>query len=210
MAKHRVQLFNQNRSVEVDTGATPGAVVGVNLTLEDGRLVTPDMLFQPPAQGPSGPVIWRTILERPKNVDALGASTGSGLYVITGDGTSEVRAITGVSAEIAVSNGNGVSGNPSIGLADLPDLGGGSLLRFDRDAKGRVSGTSAATTDDLAEGIGNLYFTEARVLDILAAAGAVIPSRPPVDGEILEYDDDSGIWTPTLHPRKFFIDGGNF
>ena len=29
--KRRVQLFNQNRGVEIETDATDGAIVGVNL-----------------------------------------------------------------------------------------------------------------------------------------------------------------------------------
>lgn len=54
-------------------------------------------------------------------------------------------------------------------LNDLADSGVGSaLVKITRDAKGRVSGTHAATTDDLAEG-SNLYFTMARVLATILA-----------------------------------------
>ena len=60
----------------------------------------------------------------------------------------------------AVDAGTGVA---TFGLADLPDSGTGAALRkITRDAKGRLSGTSAATTSDLAEGT-NLYHTTARV-----------------------------------------------
>lgn len=59
----------------------------------------------------------------------------------------------------AVDPSTGVS---TFGLADLPDSGTGAALRkITRDGKGRLSGTSAATTSDLAEGT-NLYFTNAR------------------------------------------------
>lgn len=114
MAKHRVQLFNQNRSVEVDTRATPGAVVGVNLTLEDGTVVTHDMLFaQPPAgQQPGGgldAVYWRTIQEIPPNVKALSAQIGTGIYVLTGSGTSAVRQV--ISDSLVVDNPAGLSGD---------------------------------------------------------------------------------------------------
>lgn len=50
----------------------------------------------------------------------------------------------------------------SSGLVDLPDSGSGTgLVKITRDSKGRVEGTQAATTTDLAEG-SNLYFTDGR------------------------------------------------
>ena len=53
--------------------------------------------------------------------------------------------------------------NVTLDLADLADSGtGAALAKITRDSKGRISGTSAATTTDLTEG-GNLYFTAARV-----------------------------------------------
>lgn len=62
-------------------------------------------------------------------------------------------------------------GTLSLDLADLADSGtGAALVKLTRDAKGRISGTEAATTTDLAEG-DNLYFTDAR-----AAAAAPIQS----------------------------------
>ncbi|WP_372362912.1 hypothetical protein ACCQ10_09455 [Xanthomonas sp. NCPPB 1325] len=54
------------------------------------------------------------------------------------------------------------TGVSTFGLADLPDSGTGAALRkITRDAKGRLSGTQAATTSDLPEGT-NRYFTDAR------------------------------------------------
>jgi len=61
----------------------------------------------------------------------------------------------------------GPSGVTNIQLADLADSGGGTLLRINRDAKGRVAGTSTPTTDDLAEGLTNLYYTNARVIALM-------------------------------------------
>ncbi|GAA0260672.1 hypothetical protein [Rhodanobacter caeni] len=52
--------------------------------------------------------------------------------------------------------------NVTLDLADIADSGtGDALVKITRDAKGRVSGTSAATTTDLTEG-SNLYFTDTR------------------------------------------------
>lgn len=172
MSRHRVQLYGQNRSVEVDTRATPGAVVGVNLTLEDGTVVTYDMLFAPPPAGqqPGGgadTVYWRTIMEIPPNVTALQEQEGSGLYVLTGPGASATRTLT--TSTLSLQNASGASGNPVVDLGELEDAGGGALRKIERDQYGRVSGTSEATTDDLPEG-SNLYFTDERVDDRVQAA----------------------------------------
>ncbi|WP_313218401.1 tail fiber domain-containing protein [Stenotrophomonas sp.] len=83
--------------------------------------------------------------------DAKGRKTGS-----------RAATITGTANQIVVTNGDAAAGLPTISLADLTDTGvGAALVKLSRDAKGRVSGTQAATTTDLAEGA-NLYFTNAR------------------------------------------------
>lgn len=79
---------------------------------------------------------------------------------------------TGAKGWYAVSDALASSGNiakstdaagvTSFDMVDLADSGtGAALVKITRDAKGRISGTSAATTTDLAEGT-NLYFTNAR------------------------------------------------
>jgi len=89
--------------------------------------------------------------------DAKGRKTGS-----------RAATITGTAGRIAVANGDASAGLPTVDLDTLADAGGGALLRFVRDAWGRLSGTSAATTSDLAEG-SNLYFTAVRVLATVLA-----------------------------------------
>lgn len=132
-------------SIPVEVGATVGATVGVNLRWEDGTLVTREELAPaPPAEGLEV-TYWRMIREIPANVVALAGTTTTGLYVITGDGSSATRAIEPAAGETTVSNGDGVAGNPVVGLADVADSGSGALLAITRDAKGRVSGTKSAT-----------------------------------------------------------------
>lgn len=59
------------------------------------------------------------------DLSALAANAGTGLWSITGNGTGSVRSITGPAAGITVTNGNGVSGNPTLALAnDLAALEG--------------------------------------------------------------------------------------
>ncbi|MEW2849798.1 hypothetical protein [Stenotrophomonas maltophilia] len=85
--------------------------------------------------------------------------------------------ITGTAQQINVANGNASAGLPTISLADLANSGvGAALVKITRDAKGRVSGTQSATTDDLAAGSTNKYFPEA-----------------PTDGQ--QYARQSGAWT---------------
>lgn len=122
------------------------------------------------------------------------SDTGLGtLLAITRDSYGRITGtraatITGTAGRITVANGDASSGLPTLDLATVADAGGGALLRFVRDAWGRLSGTSAATTSDLAEGT-NLYFTAARVLaTILAglstATNAVITATDTVLGAL--------------------------
>jgi len=108
-------------------------------------------------------------------------------YYGTGaDGQRGYKAVAG-----AFVQGEGIAltvdtvGVTEIALAGLADAGGGEIRKFDRDAFGRVSGTSAATTDDLAEGVSNLYFTTERAQD---ATGAAIAAGTG-DGVTLDYND---------------------
>lgn len=153
------------RVITVDDEATIGSTVGVDLRWPNGAVVTEAELraaATPPGDGDYPVTYWRLLREIPLNVVALAETETAGLYVVTGDGTSATRAIELADGELVGSNLDGVAGNPSIGLADVADAGGGEIRKFDRDEKGRVSGTSTATTDDLPEGAANLYFTNAR------------------------------------------------
>lgn len=128
--------------IDITPGATVGATVGVNLKNPDGSLwVPPSNAGQPPVSITS----WELILNIPPNVTALSNTATTGLYVVTGAGTSETRSIQAAPGETTVSNGDGVSGNPSVGLADVADTGAGALHGITRDAKGRINGTTDAT-----------------------------------------------------------------
>jgi len=96
------------------------------------------------------------------------ADSGEGsLLAITRDqygrvSGTRVATITGTLGEIDVADGDASAGLPTVSLADVANAGGGTLVRIARDAKGRVTGTSAPTTDDLPEGEENLYYTDTR------------------------------------------------
>lgn len=117
--------------IDITPGATVGATIGRNVFNADGTL------YVPPSSGGSSQLSitsWELILNIPPNVTALANTATTGLYVVTGSGTSATRAIDGP-ASVVVSDGNGVAGNPSIELdGDDPDPGG--LYSYATDQSG--------------------------------------------------------------------------
>lgn len=162
MADRKVKLKDQlGRVVRLDDGDA-GATLGKNLFGTDGKLLKPsDIINPPPEKQGAVATLWKLIREIPANIQALAAMGGVGFPTRAGDGAWFQRSLQ-PGTGIDVANGDGADGNPTISLEDLPNSGvGAALVKLTRDAKGRVSGTSLATTTDLAEGT-NLYFTDAR------------------------------------------------
>ena len=166
----KLKLKDQlGRVVTLNDGATDGATVGVNLYGPDGRLLRLSDILNPPTDQPNAvATVWKLIREVPANLVRIAALEGKGIAVRQEDGEWVLRLVD-AGEGIEVTHGDGGDGNPVVSLADLPDAGGGELLAFVRDGKGRVSGTRGASTDDLAEGTGNLYFTSARADARIAA-----------------------------------------
>jgi hypothetical protein len=77
------------------------------------------------------------------DLDALAALASTGVAVRTGSGTWTVRTITGTASEISVTDGSGVSGAPTIGIASNPTIPGtgGMVLPIGTTAQ---RGTSTA------------------------------------------------------------------
>lgn len=173
-------IFGAN-SVNVDGLVQPGGIVLISL-LGDEDAPGNTMYY---GTGPTGSKGWFSVSdsisvasgELSKSVGTDGVTTlgladvadsGAGtLLAITRDGKGRVTGtkaatITGTAQQIDVANGNAAAGLPTISLSNLPDSGvGAALVKITRDAKGRVSGTQAATTDDLPPGTSNKYFPEA-------------------------------------------------
>lgn len=169
-------------------------------------------------------------------LDQLRYFDGGGFAVLDFDGEWHAQTIMGAEGEIDVENGSGIGGDTILSLADVPDEGGGVLQKTEFDDKGRKIGTSDATTDDLEEGDLNLYFTEERVFDVMTdtlvagdnvqiivdeeeqtiTVGATLPGNillidgTPSDGDIVEFNAETGTWIPKRDPRMLLIDGGNF
>lgn len=171
-------------------GDVTGTGSGNNVVID--TTVNPDILGIPDAPLDSN-TYWRTggmWQAVPGTLIQLGLLENEGLVAWTVEEGWVTREIEGVAGEIAVVDGDGVDGNPTVGLADLSDSGVGvsPMLLFTRDPKGRISGTQAATTGDLPEGVSNLYYTDSRVYEAsknILVAGTNITLTPDDGAETI-------------------------
>ena len=171
-------------------GDVTGTGSGNNVVID--TTVNPDILGIPDAPLDSntywrGQGVWQAV---PGTLIQLGLLENEGLVAWTVEEGWVTREIEGVAGEIAVVDGDGVDGNPTVGLADLSDSGVGvsPMLLFTRDPKGRISGTQAATTGDLPEGVSNLYYTDSRVYEAsknILVAGTNITLTPDDGAETI-------------------------
>jgi len=208
VAKQYVALrANPRLGIVVEEGATVGAQIGTDLRLPDGSVPTLAQLAQALgiSVGQAQTIVeWANLVRVPLNVVALEGATGTGLFAVTGAGTGASREITVTAGELTVSNGSGVSGNPSLGLADVTPSAGGTLQLTAFDTKGRRSHEGAASTTNLPEG-DNLYFTQSRVQETPLAshsAASLPPATTP--GQMIYVPDESGGAVPA------FSDGSNW
>jgi hypothetical protein len=88
------------------------------------------------------------------NLTSLSSMATTGLYVVTGSGTSSTRAITSTGTTLTITNGSGVAGNINI---DLPNIGTPVSASFDKittDAQGRITATTAVLSSDITTVLG--------------------------------------------------------
>jgi hypothetical protein len=171
MAKTRVIVYGTTppKSVLIDSAATVGAQIGVNLLLPDGTLAKMSDFGATPSAGSS--------IDTTDDVD-------EGSYHLYFTDLRAQDAVGGILVDTATIDFTYTAGTSiTADLKDLADSGTGSaLVKITRDAKGRLSGTEAATTADLTEG-SNLYFTNERAQDAIGAALVGTGNVP------LTYDD---------------------
>lgn len=80
---------------------------------------------------------------------ALEGLATTGYIVRTGDGTATTRTFTGTSGEIVITNGDGVSSNTDVSLADAGTPVTGAFVKITTDTKGRVTATSSVVASDI-------------------------------------------------------------
>lgn len=83
------------------------------------------------------------------DLGALEALASTGIAVRTGTDTWAQRAVQGTAGRIVLTNGNGVSGDPTIDLATVSNSGTGTFVKVNIDSYGRVTGTAAVAAADI-------------------------------------------------------------
>ena len=92
------------------------------------------------------------------DLNALENLAGTGIAVRTGSDAWAQRSIaTADSGRITVSNGNGVSGDPTLDLATVSQGGTGSFVKITIDSYGRVSGNTAVVAGDISALVDTRY-----------------------------------------------------
>src|SRR5687768_10094344 len=129
MSRVRVQLYGKQGSAAVDTEATNGARIGLNVWNADGTLYVPAEASAPAAA--VSRTMWELVLKIPANI--------TGLAAVSTDGWFRKDAAAIVARELLGSD-----------LPDVAPAAGGTLQRYGFDAKGRRSEEEAATAADLA------------------------------------------------------------
>lgn len=94
-------------------------------------------------------------------LQGLSGLSASGLVVRTGTGTYASRTINGTTGNIVVTDGDGVSGNPTVNLATVTQGTSGSFLKVTLDGYGRVVGNTAVVASDITTLVDSIYVNAA-------------------------------------------------
>lgn len=205
-AKKRVPLHQNPRSfVDIDPAATEGAILGVNLRDSAGNVIRPEDVINQPSSGGGtrgiASTIWRLILEIPANIQKLAALAGKGIAIRRDDGEWALRTLQeGTGIDIA--NPDGEDGDPTISLEDVTDTGAGTLLATTFDAKGRRTGSRAATITGTTNQIDVANGDAAAGLPTLSLADPVLESLSKADSAVQSIQPGSGITVDNTDPQN--------
>lgn len=134
----------------------------------------------------------RTNISVDSDLNALATNTSNGLWARTSTGAGSVRTITGTTNEITVTNGDGVSGNPTLSLPTTIDLGNKTSFEIPNGAAPTVDAVGEIAVDNNAwaasRGTLILYdgTAETRTVNVLS-------SDSPSDGQIPKWNADGTI-----------------
>lgn len=101
-------------------------------------------------------------------LQGLSALAANGAVFRTASGTYTSRTITGTASNIVVTNGDGISGNPTINLATAGTAVTNQFRKITTDAYGRVTATSAVIAGDITTALG--YTPVNKAGDTMASA----------------------------------------
>jgi len=106
------------------------------------------------------------------DLNAIAALATTGQLVRTAADTWATRTTTGTAGRVAVTNGDGVAGNPTVDLVTLADGGTGTFSKITRDTYGRVSGTTGVVASDITALVDSSY-VKTGASSTLAAASII-------------------------------------
>jgi hypothetical protein len=119
---------------------------------------------------------------------ALAAYNTNGLLTQTAADTFTGRTVTGTANEIAVSNGDGVSGNPTLSLPATIDLGGKTSLEIPNSAAPTVDADGEIAIDttvaDFSHGLVKYYSGE----ELAVVAMPIAQFTSPTNNYVVTYD----------------------
>lgn len=204
-----------SKQVQVESGATRGARLGVDLLGADGTLLTLERLAavlaplvqpEPPAASRAPPTLWSRVQEKPPNILEAAALATDGLIVRLADGSWVTREIA-VQPRLTIVDGDG-AGDPTLDLATLADNDQGVLVAIERDAWGRVAGTRVVVQGDIPD------LAMSQITGLVAALAGKSPTIPDqmlatmaLDDELLFYDVSLGEYRKTrLRDLPFEVD----
>lgn len=151
-----------------DDAASVVAIAGPGLyvTLNSTQTITGDKAFTGVVTAPTvtgtdnstkiATTAWVRGFAQPLStaLTAIAALASTGVLVQTGASTYAQRSVAGAAGQISVTNGNGVSGNPTIDLATIGTPVTAQFVKLTTDAYGRVTATTAVSSGDITTALG--------------------------------------------------------
>lgn len=145
-----VEYYNGTSWENISAGA--GTVSSITVTTSNGMTVSSGSTQTITASGTFA-------LELDSDLQGLAGLSTTGMISRTGAGSYQTRTITGTAGNITVSNGDGVSGNPTINLPNVGSPVTGSFVKITTDAQGRVTSTTAVTSSDITPLVSGTYIS---------------------------------------------------
>jgi len=91
------------------------------------------------------------------DLTAIASLSTTGFSARTAADTWALRTVTGTAGNIVITNGDGVSGNPTIDLDTVTQSSTGDFVKVTLDTFGRVTGNTAVTTSDITTLVDGTY-----------------------------------------------------
>ena len=136
---------------------------------------------------------------QPKTADltSLIGVSATGLLARTSAGTHAARSIAGTSGRVAVTNGDGVSGNPTIDLA-TSGVTAGTYTKITVDTYGRATAGATASLNDLSAPTAAVAFGGQRITGVAApTAGTDAANKDYVDLAVQGLDPKQSVKAST-------------